>query len=98
MPELPEVETIRDGLEPILLGRTLRAREIRDGRLTRPHDPVEVAAELEGERVAAVERRGKYLVVRFETRPCAPVHLRMTGSLAAAGRRDAIRTASRASP
>ena len=35
-------------------------------RLTRPFDPVEVAAELEGERVARVDRRGKYLIVRFE--------------------------------
>ena len=80
MPELPEVETVRTSLEPILTGRTLERVEIRDGRLTRPLDPVVVAAELEGERVAAVERRGKYLVLRLDTGRALVVHLRMTGS------------------
>ena len=88
MPELPEVETIRTGLEPHLVGRTFEQVEISDPRLTRPLDPREVAAELEGERVAAVERRGKYLVVRFETGRVLLIHLRMTGSLLHA-RRDA---------
>ena len=81
MPELPEVETIRTGLEPHLVGRTFDRVEISDARLTRPHDPREVAAELEGEQVAALERRGKYLVVRFETGRVLLIHLRMTGSL-----------------
>ena len=81
MPELPEVETIRAGLEVSLVGRTFDRVEISDPRLTRPHDPREVAAELEGERVAALERRGKYLVVRFETGRVLLIHLRMTGSL-----------------
>jgi len=86
MPELPEVETIRTGLEPHLVGRTFEQVEISDPRLTRPLDPREVAAELEGERVAAVERRGKYLVVRFETGRVLLIHLRMTGSLLHASR------------
>jgi formamidopyrimidine-DNA glycosylase len=81
VPELPEVETIRAGLEPHLVGRTFDRVEILDPRLTRPHDPREVAAELEGESVVAVERRGKYLVVRFETGRVLLIHLRMTGSL-----------------
>src|SRR6187397_3691034 len=89
MPELPEVETIRIGLEPHLVGRTFEQVEISDPRLTRPVDPREVAAELEGETVAAVERRGKYLVVRFETGRVLLIHLRMTGSLLHA-RRDAV--------
>ena len=81
MPELPEVETIRAGLEPHLVGRTFDRVEISDPRLTRPSDPREIAAELEGERVAALERRGKYLIVRFETGRVLLIHLRMTGSL-----------------
>jgi formamidopyrimidine-DNA glycosylase len=80
LPELPEVETVRAGLAPVLTGRTLDRVEIRDERLTRPLPPEQVAAELEGERVAAVERRGKYLVLRFETGRALLVHLRMTGS------------------
>jgi formamidopyrimidine-DNA glycosylase len=81
VPELPEVETIRVGLEPHLAGRTFEHVEIADTRLTRPHDPVETAAELTGETVAALERRGKYLVVRFESGRVLLIHLRMTGSL-----------------
>jgi formamidopyrimidine-DNA glycosylase len=81
VPELPEVETIRIGLEPHLVSRTFERVDISDARLTRPHDPCEVAAELEGETVAAVERRGKYLIVRFETGRVLLIHLRMTGSL-----------------
>jgi formamidopyrimidine-DNA glycosylase len=81
MPELPEVETIRVGLEPHLVGRTFDEVEIGDPRLTRPFDPREVAAELVGERVQSLDRRGKYLVVRFESGRVLLIHLRMTGSL-----------------
>ena len=80
MPELPEVETVRTSLEPALVGRRFDSVEILDARLTRPLEPAEVAAELEGERVAAVERRGKYLVVRFESGLVLLIHLRMTGT------------------
>ena len=87
MPELPEVETIRLALEPHLVGRRFEEVEIRDPRLVRPFEPTAVAAELEGERVAALDRRGKYLIVRFESGRVLLIHLRMTGSLrhAAAG-------------
>ena len=81
MPELPEVETVRRRLEPVLTGRRLDRVEISDPRLVRPYEPDEVAAELQGERVASVERRGKYLIVRFETDRVLLIHLRMTGSL-----------------
>jgi formamidopyrimidine-DNA glycosylase len=81
MPELPEVETIRLMLEPHLVGRTFDRVAIDDPRLVRPFEPQAVAAELEGERVRAVERRGKYLVVRFESGRALLIHLRMTGSL-----------------
>jgi formamidopyrimidine-DNA glycosylase len=81
VPELPEVETVRRRLEPALAGRRLDHVEILDSRLTRPHDPLEVAAELTGERVSAVDRRGKYLVVRFDSGRALLIHLRMTGSL-----------------
>jgi formamidopyrimidine-DNA glycosylase len=80
MPELPEVETVRRSLEAALVGHALERVEILDPRLTRPLEPEAVAAELEGERIAAVERRGKYLVFRFESGRVLLVHLRMTGS------------------
>src|SRR6266487_2660072 len=81
MPELPEVETVRATLAPLLTGRRLDRVYILDTRLVRPFEPLAVAAELEGERVEAVERRGKYLVFRFESGRSLLIHLRMTGSL-----------------
>ena len=81
MPELPEVETVRAGLEPKLVGRRFDDVRILDSRLTRPLDPAEVAAELTGERVGAVDRRGKYLILRFESGLVLLIHLRMTGTL-----------------
>jgi formamidopyrimidine-DNA glycosylase len=81
VPELPEVETVRRRLAPVLEGRRFVDVEITDARLTRPLDPVEVARELEGEQVALVDRRGKYLIVRFESGRALLVHLRMTGSV-----------------
>jgi formamidopyrimidine-DNA glycosylase len=81
VPELPEVETVRASLEPALVGRRFERVEISDPRVTRPLDPDEVAVELQGETVDAVERRGKYLVVRFRSGRALLIHLRMTGSL-----------------
>jgi formamidopyrimidine-DNA glycosylase len=81
VPELPEVETIRARLAPRLTGRRFERVEIADPRLTRPDPPEAVAAALEGERVRAVHRRGKYLVVEFESGRHLLIHLRMTGNV-----------------
>ncbi|HEY7004547.1 MAG TPA: bifunctional DNA-formamidopyrimidine glycosylase/DNA-(apurinic or apyrimidinic site) lyase [Gaiellaceae bacterium] len=81
MPELPEVETIRMRLAPRLEGRRLESVEIVDPRLTRPEPPAAVASALEGERIARVLRRGKYLVFEFESGRHLLVHLRMTGNV-----------------
>jgi formamidopyrimidine-DNA glycosylase len=81
VPELPEVETVRAGIEPVLTGRRFVRVAILDSRLVRPFEPDEVAAELLGERVASVDRRGKYLIVRFRSGRSLLIHLRMTGSL-----------------
>jgi formamidopyrimidine-DNA glycosylase len=81
VPELPEVESVRRRLAPFVEGRRLEQVAISDTRLTRPSDPREVAGELEGERVETLDRRGKYLIVRFESGRALLIHLRMTGSL-----------------
>jgi len=81
VPELPEVETVRRRLAPALAGRRFVRVSIADPRLTRPLDPADVARELEGERVAVVDRRGKYLILRFESGRALLIHLRMTGSV-----------------
>ena len=79
LPELPEVETYRARLERRLVGRRFSRVRVHDPRLTMPLEPSEVEAELTGERVVAVQRRGKYLVTRFESGLALVVHLRMTG-------------------
>ena len=81
MPELPEVETVRRRIAPLVEGTTIASAEIVDPRLTRPVSPSLVADALVGERIAAVERRGKYLLWRLESGRTLVVHLRMTGSL-----------------
>jgi formamidopyrimidine-DNA glycosylase len=81
VPELPEVESVRRAIAPALEGRRLDDVEISDLRLTRPEDPLVVASELIGERVEHVDRRGKYLIVRFASGRALLIHLRMTGSL-----------------
>jgi formamidopyrimidine-DNA glycosylase len=81
VPELPEVETVRTHIAPHLTGRRIERAVILDPRLVRPFEPEIVAGELQGERVSAVERRGKYLIVRFDSGRVLLIHLRMTGSL-----------------
>ena len=80
MPELPEVETVRRRLVPVLEGATIERAEIVDPRLTRPVEPEIVADRLIGETVATVDRRGKYLLWRLASGRTLVVHLRMTGS------------------
>jgi formamidopyrimidine-DNA glycosylase len=79
MPELPEVETVRRGLVPVLAGHELTAVEIRDGRLTAPADPDAVAHDLLGAVVTGVGRRGKYLTIELDDGRTLVSHLRMTG-------------------
>jgi formamidopyrimidine-DNA glycosylase len=81
VPELPEVETIRVRLAPALTGRRFERVQIYDSRLTRPEPPDAVAGALQGERVAGVSRRGKYLIVGFESGRHLLIHLRMTGNV-----------------
>ena len=79
MPELPEVETVRRALDPLLRGRSIERAEILDGRLTAPEDPAAVAAALLGDRFSEVGRRGKYLLFELDSGRTLVCHLRMTG-------------------
>jgi len=72
---------VRRSIAPVLEGARIERVEIRDPRLVRPFDPLIVADALVGERVAEVGRRGKYLIVGFESGRSLLIHLRMTGSL-----------------
>jgi len=81
MPELPEVETIRRHLAPVVEGRVLAALEVRDPRWCRPLAGAEVAAAVQGRRVETLGRRGKYLIWELEDDVHLMLHLRMTGTL-----------------
>ena len=81
MPELPEVETIRRQLAPLVEGRTLVGVEILDPRWSRPLAPDELADALLGRRVEKLSRRGKYLVWCLSDEVYLAQHLRMTGAV-----------------
>ncbi len=83
MPELPEVETIRRDLLPLVRGRTVRSAWISPNapRLVQLSPPAEFCRSLSGRRIEDVGRRGKYLLIHLSGGPTWIVHLRMTGRL-----------------
>ncbi len=81
MPELPEVETIRQGLAKVLPGRTVERAEVNcPGSLVLP-DREEFERRLPGKRFVGAGRRGKYLLLYLDDESILAVHLRMTGKL-----------------
>ncbi|HSZ70657.1 MAG TPA: bifunctional DNA-formamidopyrimidine glycosylase/DNA-(apurinic or apyrimidinic site) lyase [Solirubrobacteraceae bacterium] len=86
MPELPEVETVRRQLAPLVEGQILREIEILDARWSRPLEPHELADALRGRRVQRLHRRGKYLIWQLQDEVHLVQHLRMTGAVLCAPR------------
>ncbi|HEY2051671.1 MAG TPA: bifunctional DNA-formamidopyrimidine glycosylase/DNA-(apurinic or apyrimidinic site) lyase [Caulobacteraceae bacterium] len=84
MPELPEVETVRRGLEPCLAGARLARVEARRPDLRFPL-PKDFAARLTGAHVERLERRGKYLLAPLSTGESLIMHLGMTGRFQVVG-------------
>ena len=81
MPELPEVETIKNALERHLLGRTFTGVRIIDERPIQGMRPNEFARRLVGRKILGLRRRGKYLIMRLSGGLHLIIHLRMTGAL-----------------
>lgn len=79
MPELPEVETVRRTLEPRLVGKTISNVETVTGKIIKQPDLAEFCAGIQGREVAALKRRGKYLLLELSGDKTLVVHLRMTG-------------------
>jgi formamidopyrimidine-DNA glycosylase len=79
MPELPEVETTRRGIEPHLRGQRIARVIVREPRLRWPI-PADLAALLVDREIGSVQRRGKYLLIPFEHGQLI-MHLGMSGSL-----------------
>ncbi len=83
MPELPEVETVREGLEKWVTGRRIEAVEVRHPRAIRRHLPGDVhfASVLAGRTITGVSRRGKYLWLPLDSEDAIIAHLGMSGQL-----------------
>jgi formamidopyrimidine-DNA glycosylase len=79
MPELPEVETVRRGLAPALVGATIAGVELRRHDLRVPF-PQRFAARLQGRRVLDLRRRAKYLIADLDDGQSLIMHLGMSGS------------------
>ncbi|WP_295808224.1 bifunctional DNA-formamidopyrimidine glycosylase/DNA-(apurinic or apyrimidinic site) lyase [uncultured Nitratireductor sp.] len=79
MPELPEVETVRRGLQPIMEGAHIVSVELRRPDLRFPF-PKGFAERLKGQEIIALGRRAKYLLIHLETADVVLCHLGMSGS------------------
>lgn len=79
MPELPEVETTRRGLEPHIVGKTIKQVILRRDSLRWPI-PFDIVEKLPGQKITSIERRAKYLLMRTKT-GSALWHLGMSGSM-----------------
>jgi formamidopyrimidine-DNA glycosylase len=104
MPELPEVEVVRRGLQAHVVGKTITAVRVHHPRAVRRHEagPADLTARLLGARISGTDRRGKYLWLLLDTQDQAPgqgsdtalvVHLGMSGQmlLGAVPRADHVR-------
>src|SRR5215510_9617156 len=87
MPELPEVETVRRGLEPVMEGARFDAVEARRRDLRWPL-PKDFVARLEGQTVAGLGRRAKYLLADLSSGDVLLMHLGMSGSFRVAREHD----------
>jgi formamidopyrimidine-DNA glycosylase len=83
MPELPEVETIRRDLLPLVVGRTIAEAWVSPNapRLVQLTPPAEFVRQIAGRRIEGISRRGKYLLFNLDAGLTWALHLRMTGRL-----------------
>ena len=79
MPELPEVETVRRGLQPVMEGARIVKVEARRPDLRKPL-PKDFAKRIEGKTVTGIGRRAKYLTVDLSSGEVLLIHLGMSGS------------------
>ena len=84
MPELPEVETVRRGLLPVMEGRLIANAAVNRPDLRWPFPP-NMAARLTGKRVLALRRRSKYILADLDSGESLIVHLGMSGRMLVSG-------------
>ena len=81
MPELPEVETVKNQLAPYIIGRTITKVTLLWDRMVKRQDPVELVKRVAGQKILDVMRHGKYLIMPLSSGENLIIHLKMTGSL-----------------
>jgi len=83
MPELPEVEVVRRGLQAHIAGRTITAVQVHHPRAVRRHEPgaADLTARLIGAHITGTDRRGKYLWLTLGPEVALVVHLGMSGQM-----------------
>jgi formamidopyrimidine-DNA glycosylase len=81
MPELPEVETIKNELLPHVLGRTIEGIDIYWDKMVRKPSIPEFRAQVIGRKITGISRRGKYLFFHLGKSEVLVMHMKMTGSL-----------------
>jgi formamidopyrimidine-DNA glycosylase len=90
MPELPEVESLRRSLVPVLVGQTIIDVKVKRGKIisssgtVRKENPYKIAefeTKLAGQKIVGIERRAKNIMIRLESGNIILVHLKMTGQL-----------------
>ncbi|PKQ13883.1 MAG: DNA-formamidopyrimidine glycosylase [Alphaproteobacteria bacterium HGW-Alphaproteobacteria-1] len=84
MPELPEVETVRCGLAPVMEGQVIARAQVNRPDLRWPFPP-DMAARLSGARVLALRRRSKYLLADLDRGETLLIHLGMSGRMLVSG-------------
>ena len=80
MPELPEVETIKNELAPMVTGRRIKSVEFLWAKTLLSPSVAEFESRVKGRCITELARRGKYLILRLDSGDSILVHLRMTGS------------------
>jgi formamidopyrimidine-DNA glycosylase len=91
MPELPEVETVRRGLEREVVGKRIKSVDVTGLRSIRRHkNKKDFISRLEGAKVKTARRRGKYLLLALDTGEVLVVHLGMSGQLLRAQPKDPV--------
>jgi formamidopyrimidine-DNA glycosylase len=82
MPELPEVETIRQSLDSRITGRQVTGVRVGDFHgVLNGDEPATFEARLRGRTITGTRRRGKYIILDLDDDSCVVIHLRMTGNL-----------------
>ena len=81
MPELPEVETVKNEIAPLVVGRRITGVTLAWERIVKEPSPAEFCSRIAGQEITGIRRRGKYLIFSLSGGDYLIVHLKMTGAL-----------------